>query len=137
MSKAFRQFPQDEDKTLWGDLATTHNPSPPTRADETRGLLALTQRSMTGMRQNEDWNATEWEYDSNTAEHDEHMTEYDSRGAPYVLNSRSEENFIRNTSILGKFLEYGGIRTYSISPPAGTLSPVTAGRIKCNRRNTL
>eukprot|EP00966_Prymnesium_polylepis_P195625 4534369-Prymnesium_polylepis.1 len=29
---------------------------------------------------------------------------------PYVLNTRSEENFIRNTSIFGPFLEYGGIR---------------------------
>ena len=32
----------------------------------------------------------------------------------YVVNTRSEENFIRNTSIFEKFLEYGGIRSYSI-----------------------
>ena len=33
---------------------------------------------------------------------------------PYSVNSRSEENFIRNTSILENILEYGWIRTYSI-----------------------
>ena len=35
----------------------------------------------------------------------------------YSLNSRSEENFIRNTSLFDKFLEYSGIRTYSTHPP--------------------
>ena len=35
----------------------------------------------------------------------------------YSLSSRSEENFIRNTSLFDKFLEYSGIRTYSTHPP--------------------